>query len=118
MPEKVVRPALHQNEIGIIVCALEEATKHTPKSYAIYPAYFRVLRKLERHVVQGYKFEDHRRYVTWVKPEPAKVVDEAAKLAKEETERTKERLREEQYQRTKRINGFIDNHNDSVQRGY
>lgn len=120
---EVVRPKLHQNELGIIILALDETIEHTPKGYVSYPAFCRVRRKLalNRNSV-SIRLEDHRHLVPWVKHDHgSKEADEEAARAKAEADRIasekeveKERLEREKCERINRVNKFVEEHNEAV----
>ena len=61
---EIVRPALHQSELGVIVLALGKDIETEPKSSTILQAFERVRRKLNRNRnSNSFNTEDHRREV-------------------------------------------------------
>jgi hypothetical protein len=61
-PEKVVRATLHENEINILVKALETARYHTLENEPIQKGYKRLLKKLRRNQTgDKNNIKDHRK---------------------------------------------------------
>lgn len=65
--EKILHPRLHQNEIALILRALDLAAYFRLYEHEVLrDGYRRVVKKLKRHLGRDYDYRDHRHYVPYV----------------------------------------------------